>query len=122
MNTDFFYEIPVRKLCSHGNGALSASIFITILCFLYQNGYFLRDTEELRRRILEKNAVYFTYDQLQDTIHRSLEVGLFNKELYESERILTSKDIQKCYLLSYPSRSKPEIKDYNLINITEFGE
>lgn len=116
MKTDFFHELSIRKLCKHGHGAQSAGIFITILCFLYQKGYYIKDTDELRRKIVHTVDGAFTQEDLQETIRLSLAIGLFNKELYESEHILTSKDIQECYLVSYPNRKKPEIKEYNLIN------
>ena len=119
MKTDFFNEMSVRKLCYHGDGAQSAAIFITILCFLYKNGYYIEDTEEIRSKMLQKVDGTFTSEELQETIQLSLEIGLFNKELYENERILTSRDIQECYLISHPGRKKPEITMYNLINNTE---
>ena len=122
MKTDFFQELSIRKLCHHGKGGQSAAIIITILCFLYQAGYCLKDNEELRRKIIHTMDGVFTQEDLQETIQLALEIGIFHKKLYEEEQILTSREIQECYLASFPGRKKPAIKTYNLINHKESEE
>lgn len=122
MKTDFFHELYIRKLCHHGKGGQAAGIFITILCFLYQTGYYLKDNVELRRKIIHTTDGVFTHADLQETIQLALEIGLFHKKLYEEEQILTSREIQECYLASFPGRKKPAITLYNLINNKESEE
>ena len=57
MKTDFFQELSIRKLCHHGKGGQAAGIFITILCFLYQTGYYLKDNEEgIKQEITSKES------------------------------------------------------------------
>ena len=95
--------------------------YLQILTEIYDNGYFLEFTKENIYSI--SDTYHIEVDEIKKIVEKCIEVGLFNKELFEKYNILTSKSIQKIFLDAGKSRIKIElINEYLLINFAEIYE
>lgn len=92
---DFFQDIKIRKLIRY-QGGKAITVYTLLLCIIYRDGYYTKWDEELPFVISELS----NYDEqyIQEVINCCLTVGLFNKSLFENNRILTSKGIQERYV------------------------
>lgn len=116
INTNLFSDIKVRKLIKY-QGGKSISIYVYLLCNIYQNGYYIQWDDELPFLVSEPTGLDVAY--VSEVIKCCLNVGLFSKEMFESERILTSKGIQERYdFICKQSRKKSSVVEYSLINVT----
>src|SRR5690606_9470953 len=115
-NTNLFSDIKVRKLIKY-QGGKSISRYVYLLCNIYQNGYYIQWDDELPFLVSEPTGLDVAY--VSEVIKCCLNVGLFSKEMFESERILTSKGIQERYdFICKQSRKKSSVVEYSLINVT----
>ncbi len=93
LDTDIFYNRKTRRLLKHFGGK-GFTIYLFVLTEIYRDkGCFLE---------WDVNTAFDVSDQLNvsenlvdEVINYCCEMGLFNKELYTSESILTSKNIQE---------------------------
>ena len=92
---DFFTDIKVRKLIKY-QGGKAVTVYALLLCFIYKSGYYLRWDQELPFIVSEQTGFEEVY--ILEVIKSCLTLGLFSKELYESNQILTSKGIQDRYI------------------------
>ncbi|MES5135885.1 DUF4373 domain-containing protein [Prevotella amnii] len=92
---DFFQDIKIRKLIRY-QGGKSITVYTLLLCIIYRDGYYIRWDEELPFIISELSGYDEAY--IQEAIKCCLAVGLFNKQLFESDKVLTSKGIQERYM------------------------
>ena len=92
---DFFTDIKVRKLIKY-QGGKAVTVYALLLCFIYKSGYYLRWDQELPFIVSEQTGFEEVY--ILEVIKSCLTLGLFSKELYESNQILTSKGIQDRYV------------------------
>lgn len=92
---DFFQDIKIRKLIRY-QGGKAITVYTLLLCIIYRDGYYTRWDEELPFIISELSGYDEAY--IQEVIKCCLTVGLFNKQLFESDKVLTSKGIQERYI------------------------
>lgn len=95
---DFFYfdisfydDIKIRKLIRY-HGAQSVVVYQLILVRIYSEGYYLVWDDDLPFIVAEVS--HLQDDYVKTVIDYCIEVGLFDKQLFESDKILTSKGIQ----------------------------
>lgn len=91
---DFFQDIRIRKLIKR-QGGKAVTVYALLLCLIYKNGYYMRWDNELPFICSETTGFDEAY--ISEVIKTCLSLGLFDKALYESEDILTSKGIQARY-------------------------
>lgn len=94
MDVDFFQDIRIRKLIKY-QGGKAVTVYALLLCTIYKQGYYMRWDEELPFIISEQTGFEEAY--IQEVFKCCLMVGLFSKEMYDSNKILTSKGIQERY-------------------------
>ena len=94
LDVSFYWDIKVRKLVRR-KGGKSLTVYIILLCLIYENGYFLSWDDDLPFIISEVSG--FEEDTIIDIINYCVEVGLFNKDMYERDGVLTSHSIQERY-------------------------
>lgn len=97
-------------------GIVGYAIFLKLLEIIYKDeGYFL-EVGERRIKLLSKKY-NITFNELNNIINVCINEGLFNQELYERYKILTSQTIQKRYLRGCDRRKSIElIEDFLLID------
>lgn len=111
---DFFQDLRIRKLIKH-QGGKAVTVYALLLCNIYKQGYYMRWDEELPFFVSEQTGFEEAY--IREVIKCCLVIGLFSKELYDSEKILTSKGIQERYQkICDLCRRNNEICEYNIIS------
>lgn len=91
---DFFQDIKIRKLIKR-QGGKAVTVYALLLCLIYKNGYFMQWDKELPFICSELSGFDEAY--VSEVIKSCLMLGLFDKTLYETEQVLTSKGIQVRY-------------------------
>ena len=93
-DVDTFQDIKIRKLIKYQSGK-AVTVYALLLCLIYKGGYYMRWDEELPFIISEQTGFEEAY--IQEVIKSCMVLGLFSKELFEKEHVLTSKGIQERY-------------------------
>lgn len=99
-------------------GAAGYATFISVLCAIYRNGYYINWTETysyiLSKRVsVDKNTC-------SEIVSECINVGLFDGDLFASYGILTSHGIQIRYLQASERRAKVQIiREYSLLSEQE---
>ena len=91
---DFFSDLKIRKLIKY-QGGKAVTVYALLLCIIYKQGYYMRWDKELPFIISEQTGYEEVY--IQEVIKSCLVIGLFSNELFEKEKIITSKGIQERY-------------------------
>lgn len=114
LDVSFHRDIKIRKLLRRKGGE-AITVYIILLCFIYENGYYLSWDDDLPFVLSEDTGL--EEDRIIDIIQYCIEVGLFNKELFEKDRILTSHSIQERYKSAciITKRVLPHDSPYQLI-------
>lgn len=116
---DTFSDIKIRKLIKY-QGGKAVTVYALLLCLIYKRGYYMRWDEELPFIVSEQTGFEEAY--IQEVINSCLSLGLFSKELYDSDKVLTSKGIQTRYAEAMNFfRRKTEISAFSLIHSEENG-
>ena len=111
---DFFQDLRIRKLIKY-QGGKAVTVYALLLCNIYKQGYYMRWDEELPFFVSEQTGFEEAY--IREVIKCCLVIGLFSKDLYESEKILTSKGIQERYeKICDLCRRNSEVREYNIIS------
>lgn len=115
LRTNFFEDIKVKKLSVTTHGANAVGIYVGILCYLFREGYYLRWNEDTITRIT--CALGFCKSQdVVDTVLQAVECGLLDSSLFYESNIVTSKEIQECYVSSFASKKNNKIQEFNLLD------
>ena len=110
---DFFQDIRIRKLIKR-QGGKAVTVYALLLCLIYKNGYYMRWDNELPFICSETTGFDEAY--ISEVIKTCLSLGLFDKALYESEDILTSKGIQVRYCnIQRLNKRMARIEKYSLL-------
>lgn len=91
---DFFQDIRIRKLIKR-QGGKAVTVYALLLCLIYKNGYFMQWDDELPFIGSEMSGFEEAY--VLEVIKTCLTLGLFDKNMYDTEQVLTSKGIQVRY-------------------------
>ena len=116
-DVDFFQDIKIRKLIRY-QGSNAIAIYALILCNIYKDGYYIRWDNELPFIISEQTGYDESY--IVEVINCCLDIALFSKDLFDSERVITSFGIQDRYRkINDLCRRKSDISEYMLISSEE---
>ena len=116
---DFFQDLKIRKLIKY-QGGKAATVYTLLLCNIYKQGYYMMWDEELPFIISEQTGFEEAY--IREVIKCCLVVGLFSKELYETEKILTSKGIQERYKnVCISCKRRYVFSEFNLVSSEEMA-
>jgi hypothetical protein len=106
-DTTFFEDVKIRKIvrdCQGGNGII---VYIYFKTQIYKNGYYMElDDEWYTWASLD---LAYPEDFVVQCIEYMTKIELFDRELYEKHKILTSRDVQKqyFYICQLNKRKKP---------------
>lgn len=97
------------------HGILGFAIIIKLLMKIYSEGYYYDWTE--KEQILFSRRVNVDINQVDVIIKDSIKWGMFDKELFDEHKILSSVGIQVRYLEAVKRRNKVEIaKEFLLLS------
>lgn len=100
------------------HGLIGFAILIKLFQRIYSEGYYHDWTD--REKILFSNRVNVDRNLLTSIVDSCIQWGIFDKNLYETYNILTSRRIQNHYLTATYKRTGVEvIQEYLLIDITD---
>lgn len=119
LDIDAFQDIKIRKLIKYQSGK-AFTVYALLLCIIYKDGYYTKWDNELPFIISEQTGFEEAY--ISEVIKSCLALGLFSKELFDAEGVLTSKGIQERY--SYICRQikrKCDFYEYSLISSEKNG-
>ena len=116
-DVDFFQDIKIRKLIKY-QGSDAVTVYTLLLCLIYKSGYYMRWDEELPFIVSEQTGLKEAH--IQEVFNSCLKLGLFSKDLFEREKIITSIGIQERYKkICVDSRRVCDLTKYNLISSEE---
>ena len=116
-DVDFFQDLKIRKLIKY-QGSNAIAIYAFILCNIYKDGYYIRWDNDLPFIISEQTGYDESY--IVEVINCCLDIGLFSKDLFDYERVITSFGIQDRYRkINDLCRRKSDISEYMLISSEE---
>lgn len=114
IDTTFFSDLKIRKLIKY-QGGKAVTVYTYLLCNIYQEGYYMLWDDELPFMISESTGFDEAY--IREVIKCCLNVGLFEKILFDKEGVLTSAGIQKRFEeVCIRSKRKFRVSEFNLIN------
>lgn len=110
-DTDFFSDVKVRRI-SRACGPASTSILICLLCNIYRDkGYYISWDENLP--FVVADTIGTTEGAVEEVVKKAVQVGFFDKELFDKYKILTSNGIQNRFKSAVSRREEIEyVVDY----------
>lgn len=114
MDVDIVSDIKIRKLIKyHGGQALT--VYTLLLCHIYKSGYFIHWDEDIPFVLSEQTG--FDEEYIEKVVGYCITVGLFSEQLYNHDKVLTSKAIQERYsFICKQANRKIQIKEFSLIS------
>lgn len=113
MDIDMFQDIRIRKLIKYQGGA-AVSVYTLLLCLIYKDGYYMRWDNELPFILSEVTGL--EENHISEVIKCCLSIGLFDKTLYDKEKVLTSRGIQQRYcIIKRLNKRLARIDEYKLL-------
>ena len=95
LDVRMFSDIKIRKLIKY-HKAQAVSVYMTLLCRIYEKGYFIEYDKDLPFIISEDCGLEEV--TIVDIINYCMEVGLFDEGMFKQHKVLTSHGIQDRYV------------------------
>lgn len=112
---DFFQDIRIRKLIKR-QGGKAVTVYALLLCLIYKNGYYMQWDDELP--FIGSEMSGFDEAFISEVITACLALGLFDKQLFSKEHVLTSKAIQVRYCnIQRLNKRMSRIDKYSLLDM-----
>ena len=106
LDVNFFSDVKIRKI-ARACGSQSTSILICLLCNIYKdNGYYILWDEDLPFVIADSVGV--SEGAVKEVILKAIQVGFFDKDIYEKHKVLTSHGIQSRFKSAVYKREEIE--------------
>lgn len=113
-DVDFFEDEKIEAI-SGEFGIKGELVVIRLLCAIYRNGYYIEWNDILKMKLLKKLSGVGV-ELLDLIVARLVTWGFFDKPLFNSAQVLTSKGIQSRFREATKRRSTGEITVYACIN------
>lgn len=114
-DVDFFEDEKIAAI-SGEFGLKGEIVAVKLLCAIYRNGYFILWSDMLRLKIL-RDLPGISPDLLDKIVDRLVRWEFFDKALFDSVGVLTSRGIQKRYLSVAKRRTGTEEMPYLIVNV-----
>lgn len=117
-DVDFFSD---EKIVAIGGefGTKGEITTIKLLCAVYRNGYFIEWSEMLKFKLL-KELTGVSAELLDQIVNRLVKWEFFDRNLFDSASILTSKGIQRRFqAISTKMHRKNAIGEYSLLDLPQ---
>lgn len=116
LDIDFFSDIRIRKLIKN-NGSQAVSIYLCVLTFIYENGYYVVNDRDLGFVISERTGC--RESMVSAVLSYCVSIGLFDETMYK-QGVFTSKSVQERYFLMCKSAKRTIVfSEYSLISSEE---
>lgn len=115
LDVDFFDDEKIVAI-SGEFGLKGELVAVKLLCAVYRNGYFIEWSEMLKMKML-RSLPGISVELLDQIINRLVRWDFFDRSLFDSVRIITSRGIQKRYFNSVKKRLPDNEYPYLLINV-----
>lgn len=102
LDCNFFSNRKIKILKSR-YGADGITIFIYLLCEIYKNGYYIIVDDDFY--YIVSDDLNMNSDKVKQVLTFLLERSMFDKQLFQSDAVLTSTGIQRRYQLMVKSRA-----------------
>ncbi len=112
-DVDFFNDEKIEAI-SVEFGIKGEIIAIRLLSAIYRNGYFIEWSEALKYKLAKNTNL--KPELINEVVTRLVKWGFFEKSVFDSVKILTSKGIQKRYLEATKRRNSIGLKHYCLLD------
>ena len=89
---------------------------VKLLCAIYRNGYFIEWSEMMQMKML-KSLPGISADLLRQIVARLVKWGFFDKSLFDSANVLSSKGIQRRFFHSTKRRSAGSDYPHLLVSV-----
>lgn len=109
LDTTILNDIKIRRIKKQF-GAEAFLLYISLLCDIYSNGYYIEATDDYLFDQGEKLGI--PENSVLEIILACVKIGLFCEEFFMEHRILTSKSIQDRFSLATKKRSLNQIVEY----------
>lgn len=101
-DADFFSDRKIKILKAR-YGADGITLYIYLLCEIYKNGFYLKLDEDFE--FIVSDDLNMNSDKVKQVLAFLLERSMFDKQLFQSDAVLTSTGIQRRYQLMVKSRA-----------------
>ena len=118
LDVNFFSDIKCRKLLKK-YGSDGITLYIYLLCRIYEDGYFIEMDEDLL--FFTAESLKFDEVLVNEMLNFMFKIGVFDEFSAKNNNILTSKSIQIRYSeIAKIARRKKTIENFSLINVQEY--
>lgn len=115
LDVNFFSDIKCRKLLKK-YGSDGITLYIYLLCRIYEDGYFIEMDEDLL--FFTAESLKFDEVLVKEMLNFMFKIGVFDEFSAKNNNILTSKSIQIRYSeIAKIARRKKNIEKFSLINV-----
>ena len=111
LDVDFFDDEKIVAI-SGEYGLKGEIVTLRLLCAIYRNGYFIEWSDMIRYKVL-RSIPGMSAQLLDQIVNRLVKWGFFDKALFDSDMILTSRGIQARYFNSVRKRT-PNLQENRL--------
>lgn len=120
LDVDFFDDEKITAI-SGEFGIKGEITVIRLLCAIYRNGYYIK-WDDLLKFKLAKSCPGLSAELIESIVNRLIRWGFFDKTLFDSVKVLTSKGIQRRYFEAAKRRLKADESSppYLLINVSAY--
>lgn len=103
LDCDFFSDRKTKILKSR-YGADGIAIYLFLLCEIYKNGYYIIVDDDFYYIVADD--LNMSHDKVKQVLTFLLERSMFDKQLFQSDAVLTSTGIQKRFQFAVKERAK----------------
>lgn len=103
LDCDFFSDRKIKILKAR-YGADGITLYLYLLCEIYKNGFYIRVDEDFY--YIVSDDLGMNCDKVKQVLTFLLERSMFDKQLFQSDAVLTSAGIQKRFQLAVKERAK----------------
>ena len=115
LDVDFFEDPKIAAIAGEF-GVKGEIVAVKLLCAIYREGYFVEWNDMLRLRFL-RSLTGISADLLDSVVSRLVKWEFFEKNLFSSAGILTSKGIQRRFFEITKRRSLSDKMPYLLVSV-----
>ena len=119
-DVDFFNDEKIEAI-SGEFGIKGEIVAVRLLCAIYRNGYFIEWSDLYKMKFL-RNLPGISSDLLDTIILRLVKWGFFDKDLFNSAKVLTSRGIQRRYFEAIRRRKQSGEYPYLIEQQTSNGK
>ena len=119
-DVDFFNDEKIEAI-SGEFGIKGEIVAVRLLCAIYRNGYFIEWSDLYKMKFL-RNLPGISSDLLDTIILRLVKWGFFDKDLFNSAKVLTSSGIQRRYFEAIRRRKQSGEYPYLIEQQTSNGK